>query len=126
MDLVKLLQRGRGYVTAVGDDAQSIYGFRGASAEAFHAFRQAFAEHGLQECILQRNYRSRPSILAVRVAIVAHSGSFENVQRSLCVQVAHHMLRQCKTLTKKKLYTGKEEGEPVALWELGAGGSMHG
>lgn len=120
VELVKLLQQGRGYVTAVGDDAQSIYGFRGASAGAFGAFRQEFGQYGLQECMLQHNYRSRPSILGV-CAVAAIGRLRVLVGHSRVTQVAAHMLRHCDALTQKKMLTGKAEGEPVALWEHGTG-----
>ncbi len=102
--LISLLQYNRGNVTAVGDDAQSIYGFRGASAHAFGAFRKHFPI--LQQCLLQHNYRSRPSILLV----------------------AQHMLRHCASLTRKDLMPDKADGgmQAVCLWERGVLGYHRG
>lgn len=44
--IVELLQRDRGQVTVVGDDAQSIYGFRGADHTAFQRFQDIFEQPG--------------------------------------------------------------------------------
>lgn len=69
INIVRRLQDGRGQLTIVGDDAQAIYGFRGATNQAFQTlqdscqFDQPFVEHHLQQ-----NYRSLPSIVAVRAA----------------------------------------------------------
>ncbi|KXZ44052.1 hypothetical protein GPECTOR_75g776 [Gonium pectorale] len=60
---VELLSGHSGRLTAVGDDAQSIYRFRGAMPGVFEAFRQ-FHSGQLQQTLLERNYRSRPKILA--------------------------------------------------------------
>ncbi|KAJ1918364.1 hypothetical protein H4219_002645 [Mycoemilia scoparia] len=47
MDLVLQLQGDRGYVTAVGDERQSIYGFRGAaSTHNFQTFLDYFVDAG--------------------------------------------------------------------------------
>jgi len=60
-DVVDLLARGGAEdVFFVGDEFQSIYGFRHADVEVFRA-RRAAAEQVLP---LTRNYRSRPEVLA--------------------------------------------------------------
>jgi DNA helicase-2/ATP-dependent DNA helicase PcrA len=48
-------------LTAVGDDAQSIYAFRGASAQNMITFPQTFGETRIVK--LEQNYRSTPEIL---------------------------------------------------------------
>jgi len=48
-------------ITAVGDDDQAIYRFRGASHGAFDMFRQIFPGH--QTIFLNRNYRSTERVL---------------------------------------------------------------
>ena len=60
------LQRDRGQLTVVGDDAQSIYGFRGATAKAFSLLRELLPNDGLTVLPLQRNYRSVPAVIEVR------------------------------------------------------------
>ncbi len=56
MDLVNLLQQVTRRVTVVGDDAQSIYRFRGAEPGVFGAFRAAYDRAGLT-AMLTNNYR---------------------------------------------------------------------
>jgi DNA helicase-2/ATP-dependent DNA helicase PcrA len=58
-------------VTVVGDDAQAIYSFRGASFENILGFPQRFPE--AQTFRLTRNYRSTPEILALANASIAHN-----------------------------------------------------
>jgi DNA helicase-2/ATP-dependent DNA helicase PcrA len=55
-------------VTAVGDDAQSIYGFRGAHHRNILDFPAQFA--GTQVVALEENYRSRQPILDVANAVM--------------------------------------------------------
>ncbi|KAK9791160.1 hypothetical protein WJX73_010433 [Symbiochloris irregularis] len=72
--LVELLQQGRGFVTAVGDNMQSIYGFRGADHRSFQLFEQAFAPpqqgHSIRRP-LDVNHRSTPEILQAANAAAA-------------------------------------------------------
>ena len=59
--IVRLLQPDGKRLTCVGDDAQAIYGFRGADPAHL---RQLAADYpGLEIVRLDRNYRSRPGIL---------------------------------------------------------------
>ena len=61
-DIVDLLTDGSGAaeVFTVGDEFQSIYGFRHADVDVFRARR----EDAPQPLVLRRNYRSRPEVLA--------------------------------------------------------------
>jgi DNA helicase-2/ATP-dependent DNA helicase PcrA len=62
-DLVEILRpAGRG-VTAVGDDAQAIYGFRAATIEAIAGFSSRYPRSTVVN--LEHNYRSTAPILAV-------------------------------------------------------------
>lgn len=69
--LVDLLghEEPRPSVMAVGDDAQSIYSFRGADFEAFLTFPERYP--GTRVCRLETNYRSTPQILAVAHASIS-------------------------------------------------------
>jgi DNA helicase-2/ATP-dependent DNA helicase PcrA len=58
-------------VTVVGDDAQAIYSFRGASFDNILGFPQRYPE--AQTFRLTRNYRSTPEILALANASIAQN-----------------------------------------------------
>ena len=60
VDVLRALRRDDSRVTAVGDDAQAIYGFRSASARHLLEFDADFA--GAQTIVLHRNYRSSQAI----------------------------------------------------------------
>ncbi len=56
-----------GNVTAVGDDAQSIYGFRGADVDGIFAFPDRFP--GTRRVTLTENYRSTQPVLDLANAV---------------------------------------------------------
>jgi DNA helicase-2/ATP-dependent DNA helicase PcrA len=58
-------------VTVVGDDAQAIYSFRGASFENILGFPERYPDAATFR--LTRNYRSTPEILALANASIAHN-----------------------------------------------------
>ena len=55
----------------VGDEDQSIYGFRAACPEALLAFPQTHP--GAQRLLLEQNYRSTPQIVAAAAGFIAHN-----------------------------------------------------
>lgn len=67
-DVVKLLAQPDNHLFVVGDDDQSIYGFRGARPDIMKSFVKDFHP---QQCILDMNYRSGGEIvrLAERVVV---------------------------------------------------------
>ena len=89
--LVELFASVHGNVTAVGDDAQSIYRFRGADVGNILAFPDTFP--GTRIFKLEQNYRSTQPIL----------------------DLANHVLDRAKRKYEKHLYTEKTEGEKPAL-----------
>jgi DNA helicase-2/ATP-dependent DNA helicase PcrA len=90
---IKLLGKGHGNVSVVGDDDQSIYGWRGADIRNILDFEKEFTSAKVVR--LEENYRSTPGILEVaNVAISANVG------------------RRGKTLRATR-----PGGEPVTLYE---------
>ncbi|HMB03722.1 MAG TPA: ATP-dependent helicase, partial [Isosphaeraceae bacterium] len=72
--LVEAIARaGRGNLTAVGDDAQSIYRFRGANYDNILKFPDRHPEARIFR--LELNYRSTPEIVAYTNASIAHNVS---------------------------------------------------
>ena len=67
-DLVDLLGSQHGNIMVVGDDAQSIYSWRGANFENILKFPERYA--GAQTYRIETNYRSVPGILDVANAAI--------------------------------------------------------
>ena len=79
-------------VTAVGDDDQSIYGWRGAKVENILSYERHFPNtHTVK---LEQNYRSTSNILGAANAVIV-----KNAER-----------------LGKNLWTDSGEGEPIALY----------
>jgi len=70
-DIVAALGAPDGNVMAVGDDAQSIYGFRGADFRNILEFPQRFP--GARLVTLEENYRSSQAILDVTNAVIGQA-----------------------------------------------------
>ncbi|MBI5137835.1 MAG: ATP-dependent helicase [Nitrospirae bacterium] len=77
--LVRLLANGHDNVMAVGDDAQSIYRFRGACFRNIMDFPREFP--GTRLVKLTRNYRSTPEVLHLANRVIA--GARERYEKDL-------------------------------------------
>jgi DNA helicase-2/ATP-dependent DNA helicase PcrA len=92
VELLKRLVKAPLNITAVGDDDQAIYRFRGASHGAFQMFDEAFPGH--ETVYLDINYRSTPRILRAAGVLIAKNDRYE---------------------AKPQLRTSREAGKPVYL-----------
>jgi DNA helicase II / ATP-dependent DNA helicase PcrA len=89
---LRLLSGDNGQLFAVGDDDQSIYGWRGARVENLNQFRSDFSDVHLIR--LEQNYRSTSTILKAANALIAHNSD----------------------RLGKELWTEGESGEPIRLY----------
>ena len=89
--LLRILAEPQRNLAVVGDDDQSIYGFRGADITNILSFESDFPE--AEVIRLERNYRSTPNILSVSNALVAKN----------------------KGRMEKRLWTEGDPGAPVRM-----------
>ena len=94
---IKLLAGKSGHVMAVGDDDQSIYGWRGARVENIRNFQLDFSQVSVVR--LEQNYRSTANILSA----------------------ANHLIDKNSDRLGKKLWTEASKGLPVQLFQAHTG-----
>lgn len=90
--IVKKLAARHENLCVVGDDAQSIYGFRGANIYNLLNFKQDFPDHTLYK--LEQNYRSTDTI----------------------VQAANGLIKKNKEQIPKEVWTQNQEGERISVF----------
>lgn len=90
---LKLLAGAHNSLFAVGDDDQSIYGFRGARVGNMRDFEHDFNVQSIVK--LEENYRSHSNILDAANAIISHN---------------QHRLG-------KNLWTSEGQGEPIRIYD---------
>jgi DNA helicase-2/ATP-dependent DNA helicase PcrA len=91
--LVQLLSGARRNLFVVGDEDQSIYGWRGADFRNVVRFRRDYPESRV--VLLEQNYRSTQNIL----------------------DASRHVIALNKSRTEKKLWTQNQSGGPITLYE---------
>ncbi len=89
--IVKYLSSQHKNVCVVGDDAQSIYSFRGAKIENILNFKKDYPEHNIFK--LERNYRSTKTI----------------------VNAANSIISKNNYQIPKKVWSDKKEGDKIRL-----------
>ncbi|MDI6601684.1 MAG: DNA helicase PcrA [Thermoanaerobacteraceae bacterium] len=92
-ELIKTLSKKHGNICVVGDDDQSIYGFRGADIRNILDFERDFPEAKVIK--LEQNYRSTQNILNAANNLITHN----------------------KGRKGKKLWTDMEGGADIVLFE---------
>ncbi len=92
-EIVKLLASVHGNLFAVGDDDQSIYGWRGAKIENILHFEKDFKDAKVFK--LERNYRSTKEILKLANTVIKNNGHRKD----------------------KTLWTENADGEPAKVQE---------
>lgn len=85
LETLKLLVQDHHNIAAVGDDDQSIYGFRGASARSILDFEKRFGPATRVE--LELNYRSAPPIIDAARSVVTMIEPDRRVQKNLTAAV---------------------------------------
>jgi DNA helicase-2/ATP-dependent DNA helicase PcrA len=92
-NMLQLLAGPRGCLFLVGDDDQSIYGWRGAKVENLQRFRHDYPRAELIR--LEQNYRSTATIL----------------------QAANTLIRRNSGRLGKELWTDGPKGEPIRVYQ---------
>ncbi|MBO4415300.1 MAG: ATP-dependent helicase [Lachnospiraceae bacterium] len=117
--LVKMLALPENNLFAVGDDDQSIYGFRGASPRLMFEFEKDYK--GCRRALLDTNYRSGEEIIAGAARLIAnnrerfrkrtnsHKGPGARLSRLHFANFEEEMEHICTEISKKM-----EEGEKLA------------
>src|SRR5439155_26764517 len=91
---LQLLAEEHRNLCVVGDDAQSIYGFRGADIRNILDFEDTFPDARVIK--LEQNYRSTQTILSAANAVIAHN----------------------RAQKPKSLWTELGQGDPIKVREL--------
>lgn len=90
-EIIKLLGAAHENICVVGDDAQSIYSFRGATIENILKFQSDYEE--VKVVKLEQNYRSSQNI----------------------IEVANHVIKNNKGQIPKNLWTNNSSGEKIRV-----------
>ena len=109
-ELLKLLINENKNVTVVGDDDQSIYGWRGANIDIIRNFHCDFAPVTIVK--LERNYRSTANIVRGAGSVIAHNIRPAEMEKNVyskeeageLIHVRHFVSEIKHSLEKKEAY----------------------
>src|SRR5579871_1267399 len=101
---LRLLAQGRRNLCCVGDDDQSIYGWRGAEVGNILRFEADFP--GAKVIRLERNYRSTAHILGAASGLIAHN-------RGRLGKILHTHGEEGEKVTIRGVWDGEEEARQV-------------
>ncbi|MBQ9678899.1 MAG: UvrD-helicase domain-containing protein [Prevotella sp.] len=99
-EIVVLLTKEHGHVCVVGDDAQSIYSFRGANIDNILNFQKEYGGAKLSK--LEQNYRSTQLIVKAANSLIRHNE--RQITKDVFSENEHG-----ERLTLKPAYSDKEE-----------------
>lgn len=92
-EILKMLSDINHQITVVGDDAQSIYAFRGATITNIYNFQKDFPS--MHTVKLEQNYRSTSNI----------------------VKAANHLIKNNSNQFEKEIWTSQEAGRPIQVFK---------
>ena len=103
--IVKRLAEPDNHICVVGDDAQSIYSFRGANIENILTFQKGYANAQLFK--LERNYRSTQTIVNAANSLIRHN-------RGQIPKAVYSELSLGERLQLSTYMSDRDEGKAVA------------
>ena len=103
-NIIRRLSQLHGNICVVGDDAQSIYSFRGAKIENILSFRNDYP--GAHVYKLEQNYRSTQTIVDAANSLIAHNS---RRMKKTCFSAGD----KGEKIRLVKAYTDREEAEMV-------------
>ncbi|MFT4644156.1 MAG: DNA helicase-2/ATP-dependent DNA helicase PcrA [Planctomycetota bacterium] len=92
-EILKMLSDIHHQITVVGDDAQSIYAFRGATITNIYNFQKDFPS--MHTVKLEQNYRSTGNI----------------------VKAANHLIKNNSNQFEKEIWTSQDSGKPIQIFK---------
>jgi len=101
VELIKMLLTNENQLFCVGDDWQSIYGFRGSNVDYIVNFHQHFAES--ETIKLSMNYRSTEHIVGASNELIKHNK----------FKVDKEVHSNKKSVSKIQVYAGTDEDENI-------------
>lgn len=102
---LRMISQGNNNICCVGDDDQSIYGWRGAQIGNILRFEHDFPNAKVIK--LEQNYRSNKDILAAAASIISHNKSRYGKSLWTNSQTSHK-------ITLKSCWNDREEAEYIA------------